>query len=220
MVAENIDLQAAAAKIDDATRGRIRPQRSNGGFAAQTRFLGAADHFEGDAAFSLDLAEELFAIAGFAGGARGYGAVLGYAVFLHHFLEMAKGFHALLENILGEAVAQEHAFAQAKGVALVVEGLDVQGGVSSGDGEADGVRACVDRGDVDGLGHSWWLPPEMRKRRRRRVFGGANSQAFADSLAQLLVYGGDAGLAVEFDEIVALGHDFEFALDHGLVADE
>src|SRR5208283_783847 len=32
--------------------------------------------------------------------------------------------------------------------------------------------------------------------------------------------GGDVGFAVEFDETVFLGHDFEFALDHGLVANE
>src|SRR5580704_5704400 len=55
---------------------------------------------------------------------------------------------------------------------------------------------------------------------RRRVFGGANAELFADALAELLVNGGNVGLAVEFDEAVFLGHDFELALDHGLVANE
>ena len=37
---------------------------------------------------------------------------------------------------------------------------------------------------------------------------------------KLLVDGGDAGFAVQFDEVVALGHHFEFALDHRLIANE
>src|SRR5450755_3780933 len=60
----------------------------------------------------------------------------------------------------------------------------------------------------------------MGERGAGSVLGGADAQLFANALAKLLVYGGDAGLAVEFDKAVALGHDFEFALDHGLVADE
>src|SRR5260370_12206491 len=64
------------------------------------------------------------------------------------------------------------------------------------------------------------LPPEMRQSGRGRVFGGADAKLLADALAQLLVDGGDAGFAVKLDEGVALGHVFEFALDHGLVADE
>ena len=35
-----------------------------------------------------------------------------------------------------------------------------------------------------------------------------------------LIDRGNAGFAVEFDEGVALGHDFEFTHDHGLVANE
>src|ERR1700675_201895 len=64
------------------------------------------------------------------------------------------------------------------------------------------------------------LPPEMREGGRGRVLGGANAKLFADALAQLFVDGGDAGFAVELDEGVALGHVFQFALDHGLIADE
>ena len=55
---------------------------------------------------------------------------------------------------------------------------------------------------------------------RRRVFGGTNAEMLADSLTKLSVDGGDAGFAVELDEGVALGHDFKFTLDHGLVANE
>src|SRR5882762_4078743 len=64
------------------------------------------------------------------------------------------------------------------------------------------------------------LPPEMGQSGRGCVFGGADAKLLADALAQLFVDGGDAGFAVKLDEGVALGHVFEFALDHGLVADE
>src|SRR5580692_2559909 len=64
------------------------------------------------------------------------------------------------------------------------------------------------------------LPPQMREGGRGYVFRGADAELFTDALAQLFVDGGDAGFAVEFDEGVALGHVFEFALDHRLVADE
>src|SRR6266404_2153871 len=64
------------------------------------------------------------------------------------------------------------------------------------------------------------LPPEMREGGRGCVFGGADAELLADALAQLFVDGGDAGFAVKLDEGVALGHVFEFALDHGLVTDE
>src|SRR5579859_1059625 len=64
------------------------------------------------------------------------------------------------------------------------------------------------------------LPPEVRESGRGSVFGGADAELFANALAQLLVDGGDTGFAIEFDEGVALGHVFEFAFDHGLIADE
>src|ERR1700749_2948396 len=64
------------------------------------------------------------------------------------------------------------------------------------------------------------LTPEMLQCGRRRVFCGANAEAFADALAQLFVDARDAGLAIEFDEAVALSHGFKFALDHRLVANE
>ena len=55
---------------------------------------------------------------------------------------------------------------------------------------------------------------------RRSVLGRADAELFADALTKLLVDCGDVGFAIEFDETVFLGHDFEFALDHGLVTNE
>src|SRR5271169_4221772 len=60
----------------------------------------------------------------------------------------------------------------------------------------------------------------MRKSGGGRVFRGANAQVFANALAELLVHGGDTSFTVKLDESVALGSKFEFALDHGLIADE
>ena len=60
----------------------------------------------------------------------------------------------------------------------------------------------------------------MGECRRRRVLGGTNAKMLADTLAKLFIDGGDTGFAIEFDEGVAFGHDFEFTLDHGLVAHE
>ena len=43
---------------------------------------------------------------------------------------------------------------------------------------------------------------------------------FGDALAELAIDSRDRSFAVEFDKAVALGHDFELALDHRLVANE
>src|SRR5579863_7007834 len=61
------------------------------------------------------------------------------------------------------------------------------------------------------------LTPEMRECRGRSVLRHTNTQLFADALAKLLIYGGNAGLAIQFQEIVFLRHDLKFALDHRLI---
>jgi len=101
----------------------------------------------------LHPADEGAAVAGFAGGAGGDGAVFGDAVLFHDFVKMAEGFDAFLENFFAEAMAEEDAFAEAEGKAFVDERLDVESGEGADDGQADGVGAGVDGGDVDRLGH-------------------------------------------------------------------
>src|SRR5262249_23761931 len=43
---------------------------------------------------------------------------------------------------------------------------------------------------------------------------------FGDALAQQLVDSRNASLTVQFNKVVPFSHDFEFALNHSLVADE
>jgi hypothetical protein len=62
---------------------------------------------------------------------------------------VGKGFHGFFEKFFAEAVPEEDAFSQAERVALIVEGLDVESGISAGHGEAHGVGAGVDSGDVN-----------------------------------------------------------------------
>src|SRR4029077_4391374 len=113
MVAEDVDLQAAAAEVRDAARRRFRSERCDGRFPSQPRFFRSADYLERDACLLFDLPDEGVAIARFAGSAGGHGAITRHAKFVHHFLEMAKRFHTLLESIFAETMAQEYAFAEA-----------------------------------------------------------------------------------------------------------
>ena len=62
---------------------------------------------------------------------------------------MLERFDSLLENFFAKAVANEHTFAEPKGIALVVQGLEVNGGVGANDRKTDGVGTGVNRGDVN-----------------------------------------------------------------------
>src|SRR5450432_1913358 len=172
-VAQNGEFQAAAAKIDDAARQGFGAQSGEDGFAAETGFFRGADDFQGDAGFLPDSAEESVAVTGFARGAGGYRAIFGYAEVVHDFFKMGKGFYGFLEKFFAEAVAQENAFSQAKRVALVVKSFDVESGIGAGHGEAHGVGAGVDGGDIYRIRHGGSLAPEMGERGARSVLGRA-----------------------------------------------
>src|ERR1700719_3461725 len=153
MVAKDVDFEAAAAEIDDAVRRRFGAESGDGGFPAEAGFFFGGDDFEAEAGGLLDAADESAAVAGFAGGAGGDSAIFCDAVLLHDFVQMAKGFDGFLENFFAEAVADEDAFAETEGEAFVDEGLDIESGKGAGDGQADGIGAGVNGGDVDRLGH-------------------------------------------------------------------
>jgi len=153
MVADDADLQAPAAEIGDATRRRFRPERGHDRYSAKPRLFRGIDHFQSDAALLLDLAHESVAVAGFAGRARRHGAIARHTKFIHDFVKVAERFYSLFEKIFAEAVAQKHAFAETKRISFVDQGFDVERGVGARDGEAHGIGARVDGGDMNRLGH-------------------------------------------------------------------
>ena len=153
VVAKDAEFQAAAAKIHDAARLRAGSHGRQGGDAAEARFFLGADHFQANAGGLLDAMNEGVAVLRFTGGAGGDGAILGHAKFIHDFAKVAEGLDALIQQFFTEAVAHEDAFAQPQRIALRGQGLDVQGGIGAGDGEADCIGAGVDGGDVDRLRH-------------------------------------------------------------------
>src|SRR5580692_8287921 len=170
VVAQNVDFQAAAAKIDDAVRRSFRAKSGDGGFPAEARFFFCGDDFEAEASRFFDSVDESAAVAGFAGSAGGDGAIFGDAVFLHDFVKVAKGFDGFLEKIFAEAMADENAFAEAQREAFVDERFDIERGKGADDGQADGVGAGVDGGDMDRLGHGSVTARDSRGRKRASIW--------------------------------------------------
>ena len=153
VIADDADLQAAAAEIGDATRRRFGPERGHDCYSAETRLFRRIDHFQSDAALLFDLAHERVAIASFARGAGRHSAITRHAKFIHDFVKVAERFYAFFEKIFAEAVAQKNAFAETKRVSFVDQRLDIERGIGPRDGEAHGIGARVDGGDMNRLGH-------------------------------------------------------------------
>src|SRR5579863_7710256 len=104
VVVEDVDFEAAAAKVDDAPRRRFGSHYSDGRFAAQAGFLGGADNFQRNSGLTFYFPYERLAIPCLSRCARGDRAVTRDAVFVHHLLEVTKRLHAFFENIFSEAV--------------------------------------------------------------------------------------------------------------------
>ena len=153
MVSQDAELQAASAQIGNAAGGSFRAQSGKHRFPAEAGFFLGADDFQSNACGLLDAADKSAAVLGLARGAGGHGPNFGDAKFLHDFVEMAEGFDTLLENLLGEPMADKNTFAEAQGIAFGDERFNIETGISAGDGQADCIGAGVDGGDVNGLGH-------------------------------------------------------------------
>jgi hypothetical protein len=102
---------------------------------------------------TLYSANKCSAVLRFAGGAGGHRAITRHAEFIHHFAEMAEGLRGFLENLFAEAVAQENAFAQTQRIAFLVHRFDIERGISPRHGQAEGVGAGVDSGNVNRVRH-------------------------------------------------------------------
>jgi hypothetical protein len=70
-------------------------------------------------------------------------------------VKMTKGFDTFLEDFFAKAMADENAFAEAERKTFVDERFDIESRKGADDGQADGVGAGVDGGDVDRLGHDF-----------------------------------------------------------------
>src|SRR5579863_3767317 len=60
----------------------------------------------------------------------------------------------------------------------------------------------------------------MRQSGGGRVLGGTDPELLRNAQPQNFVDRGDAAFSVKLDEGMALGHDFEFPFNHGLIADK
>ena len=157
-------------------RGRgLRAESGNDGFATEARFFQRADDFESDIGFGFYLADESIAIAGFAGGGSGNGAIAGDAKFVHDLAKMAEGLEGFSNQLFTKPVTKKNAFAEAQGVALVMQRFNVQSGIGTGNGETDGVRTGVNGRDMNRLRHCGGSAPEMREGGGGSVLGGANA---------------------------------------------
>ena len=108
----------------------------------------------------LDATDERVAILGFTGSAGGDGTIFGDAELFHDFVETAEDLDTFLEDFLAEAMTDENTFAETERAAFGDQRLDIESGVGAGYGQADGIGAGVDGGDMNGLRH--WLGYRQR----------------------------------------------------------
>src|ERR1700682_68709 len=99
MVAKDIDLQASAPEVCDATRRRFRSKRRDGRFPTEPRFFRAAYYLQRDASLLFDMTHERIPVARFARSAGGHRAIASHTKLVYHFLEVLKRLHALFENL-------------------------------------------------------------------------------------------------------------------------
>ena len=154
MLAQQGDLQAPAAEINDAAQRSVRTERAEHPFPAQPGLFRTADHLKPEPGLSPDSADERATILRFARGARCNRAIFRHTKFVHQRSEMPEGLPGFLESFFAEAMPQKNTFAQPQGIALRVQRFDVQSRIGAHDGESDGVRAGVNGRDVNRLRHA------------------------------------------------------------------
>lgn len=155
VVTENTEFEAASAEVNDAARLGFRAHGGDNRFTAKARFFLCADNFESNAGSAFDTTEKAFAVLRFAGGAGGDRAILGDAVFLHEFVEVAKRLHSFFQNVFAKTMANEDTLTKTKRIPFVDQNLDIKSGISTGNGQADRVGAGIDGGDMNRLGHEY-----------------------------------------------------------------
>ncbi len=108
-----IQFQAAAAQIENETRRLEVAKRAQGCHAHQARLFVARNDFEIDLGLMADAFDEHVAVARFAGGAGGHGAIRDHAMAIHDPAELAKRGGGVAQRLAIEFSGSERGMAQA-----------------------------------------------------------------------------------------------------------
>ena len=119
-----IQLQAAAAEIENQPRLHAVAQRPLHGGANQARFFLAADHFQFDSGFSLDAIHQAAVIARFARRGGGHGAIGADVVLVHAIAELAEGARGAGNCVAADDAAGERVVAQAHRGAFAIQNFE------------------------------------------------------------------------------------------------
>jgi hypothetical protein len=122
-----IQLEAAAAQIENQARLDAVSQRPLRGRTNQPRFFLAADYFQLDSGFALHAIHQAAIVARFACGGGGDCAVGADVVLVHPVAELAEGARSAGNRVAADDPAGKRVVAQAHGGAFAVENLNVLG---------------------------------------------------------------------------------------------
>src|SRR5580693_5326157 len=101
-----IQLEAAAAQIENQARLDAVSDRPQRGRTNQARFFLAADYFQLDSSFALHAIHQAAVIARFARRRRGDGAVGADVVLVHAIAELAEGARGARDRISADDAAR------------------------------------------------------------------------------------------------------------------
>src|SRR2546429_359826 len=88
-----------------------------------------------------------FGVARYRAGS--HSAIARHTEVVHHFAKIPECFNGFFEDVFTKTRPQKDVFPEAKRVAFRLQGFNVQGRIRARYGEAHGIGAGVDGGDVD-----------------------------------------------------------------------
>jgi len=130
---KKIELEAAATEVEDDAGLNAFAERPVNGIANQLRFLFPCDDVDFNAGFAADAFEQFAAVARFASGGRGNGAIRRNIVVVHIIAKAAEGANGAANRFCVKQSARECIVTQADGGALVFDDFDVLRRCSAGD---------------------------------------------------------------------------------------
>ncbi len=218
-VAELIQLQAAAAQIENESRRIEIAKCAQHRHPHQASLFIAGDHFQIDSGGVPDAIDQNVAVAGFARGAGGDGAIGDDLVRVHDAAEFAKGVSGIAQGLAIKLSRSKCGVAQAHRSAHRFDNFPVVRGANARDDQPKGVRAGVNRRQMDGFAEV--SAPQGGQRRGWPVVRALNAQMGGNAFSQVPLFT-VATLASPSiaEKTVALGKGFKFFLDFCLIHDE